>query len=1045
MLHWAHHHTIMASLQHVAIALKTMEDKRAFPSSNAAASPASESASSRRLGGAAQKRKANALCASNSSSAPSKRITRDKVLPPHTPFHNGPLTRARQIPSSTASAAVKHPVRAPNSVALHEELNKESEREALEAAIEPQFEAVRSRDPDAHVVPTHCVFFDQNRLRSERAKHCIKSLSLLQAVKYATKHEEGNSRSWFSWINIHPIEKRTLPSFFNDKTKNRTPDTYMEIRNYIMKRFHVNPNVHIELKDLSELNVGDLDSRQEVMEFLDYWGLINFHPFPVTGSAVASTNDDVVAEKNSLLEKLYHFETQQFPPIVRKTSLMTPGVTSDLFPESTVSEELVKLEGPAAEYHCSSCSADCSRRCYHCQKQADFDLCINCFSNGKFGSSMSSSDFILMEPAEVPGVSSGNWTDQETLLLLEALELYKENWNEIAEHVATKSKAECILHFVQMPIEDAFVNCGDDVDASCKGNVDAATIDNDSSVHIDASIDENKTSDSNDTHTQNLPNETAIADDVNKMNVNQETPKPEDDSDKKTCEGTSKSEDDAKVKFGQEAGNNYAFHALEEAFISVGYSIGHEGTSSFAEVGNPVMGLAVFLARLVGSDVAVASAHSSLKSMSENSPSTELSARHCFLLEDPPVGKEPTRSERDYKREENEDDINVQQDKSKSDGNVLSNGDHDTKNKDIDVQVKRQLAFSHDGVLEKPMVNQEGVVHDNCNDPGNSKLPSDHSDSSTSKDKVPPSAKELGEGTLLKVLCQPVIKLKDGCASDTLSSENKLKQSIKSNLAEEHPKLVEKPKAAVKSLDTTDSAMDVDLVSNSLPSEKNESQPNVTLISSQHTLTEKDVGMTSLSTPLDNNELPHPVKSNSGMENEHSTVAGGDPTENGTKVKDGGKKAKRDNNFEKVKQAAVSVLAAAAVKGKILADQEEDRIRQLASLLIEKQLHKLETKLAFFQDLENVMMSVRKYLVQSRQKLFHERARIIAKIRLGLHASSSRGVPRRQIIMNLQRSPLSRPVGATATTLPNHLAPAAAVGNLVWPSTQENLSSVGTK
>ncbi|PIA39128.1 hypothetical protein AQUCO_02700366v1 [Aquilegia coerulea] len=58
----------------------------------------------------------------------------------------------------------------------------------------------------------------------------------------------------------------------------------------------------------------------------------------------------------------------------------------------------------------------------------------------------------FMEPAEVPGVSGGSWTNsiQETLLL-EALELFGEIWNEIAEHVATISKAQCILHFGQMP------------------------------------------------------------------------------------------------------------------------------------------------------------------------------------------------------------------------------------------------------------------------------------------------------------------------------------------------------------------------------------------------------------------------------------------------------------------------------------------------------------------------------------------------------------------------------------------------------------------
>jgi len=164
-----------------------------------------------------------------------------------------------------------------------------------------------------------------------------------------------------------------LPSFFNGKIENRTPDVYMEIRNWIMKKFHSNPNVQIELKDISQLNVGDMEARQEVMEFLDYWGLINFHPFPSMDSAVVTAmEDDGDAEKSSLLEKLYHFETLQLCRPVQRSSQMTPATASGLFPESTIAEELVKQEGPAVEmleYHCNSCSADCSRKRYHCQKQ----------------------------------------------------------------------------------------------------------------------------------------------------------------------------------------------------------------------------------------------------------------------------------------------------------------------------------------------------------------------------------------------------------------------------------------------------------------------------------------------------------------------------------------------------------------------------------------------------------------------------------------------------------------------------------------------------
>lgn len=47
---------------------------------------------------------------------------------------------------------------------------------------------------------------------------------------------------------------------------------------------------------------------------------------------------------------------------------------------------------------------------------------------------------------------------------------------------------------------------------------------------------------------------------------------------------------------------------------------------------------------------------------------------------------------------------------------------------------------------------------------------------------------------------------------------------------------------------------------------------------------------------------------------------------------------KDDPNMHNLTRAAVSAISAAAVKAKLLADQEEDSIRQLATSLIEKQV-----------------------------------------------------------------------------------------------------------
>lgn len=174
-----------------------------------------------------------------------------------------------------------------------------------------------------------------------------------------------------------------LPSFFNGKSESRTPEIYMEIRNWIMKKFHLNPNVQFESKHLSELTVGELVARQEVMEFLDYWGLINYHPFPHQEPAAmivdADANKDESGKMDSLVEKLFQFETvQSWTPTVPRMSMASPAMSSGLLPEAVIGDELVKSEGPSVEYHCNSCSADCSRKRYHCQKQVS---CLwHCFS-----------------------------------------------------------------------------------------------------------------------------------------------------------------------------------------------------------------------------------------------------------------------------------------------------------------------------------------------------------------------------------------------------------------------------------------------------------------------------------------------------------------------------------------------------------------------------------------------------------------------------------------------------------------------------------------
>lgn len=193
-----------------------------------------------------------------------------------------------------------------------------------------------------------------------------------------------------------------------------------------------------------------------------------------------------------------------------------------------------------------------------CFLQADFDLCSECFTSGKFGSGMAPADFILMESAEVPGSSGGSWTDQETLLLLEALELFGENWSEIAEHVATKTKTQCILHFLQMPIEDPFLEGDDEMDDSIQENVDQV--------------------DKKSVNAQDL--EVKEADNAGDR-----------DQPASPVIDPLKTKDTDKVEISSETSANIAIEVLKTAFQAIGYYPEQGESLSFAESGNPVMAL----------------------------------------------------------------------------------------------------------------------------------------------------------------------------------------------------------------------------------------------------------------------------------------------------------------------------------------------------------------------------------------------------------------------------------------------------------------------
>ena len=130
--------------------------------------------------------------------------------------------------------------------------------------------------------------------------------------------------------------------------------------------------------------------------------------------------------------------------------------------------------GSGTAYTCDTCGVDCTRERYHSLKQRDYELCPPCYLDGRFPSTMYSGDFVRLttahsgingvEPERINGDTAAegvpkeedDWNDAETLLLLEGIEMYDDDWVAVSEHVGTRSREACIVKFLQLPIDEGY-------------------------------------------------------------------------------------------------------------------------------------------------------------------------------------------------------------------------------------------------------------------------------------------------------------------------------------------------------------------------------------------------------------------------------------------------------------------------------------------------------------------------------------------------------------------------------------------------------------
>ncbi|XP_060723275.1 SWI/SNF complex subunit SMARCC2 isoform X1 [Tachysurus vachellii] len=221
--------------------------------------------------------------------------------------------------------------------------------------------------------------------------------------------------AWFDYNSVHAIERRALPEFFNGKNKSKTPEIYLAYRNFMIDTYRLNPQEYLTSTACRRNLAGDVCAIMRVHAFLEQWGLINYQvdseSRPTPMGPPPTSHFHVLADTPSSLVPLQPKSSQtpssqpmmSFPDKVKDkpTDLQNFGLRTDMYS---------KKSGPSKSKNAASATRE--------------------------------------------------WTEQETLLLLEGLEMYKDDWNKVSEHVGSRTQDECILHFLRLPIEDPYLEEG---------------------------------------------------------------------------------------------------------------------------------------------------------------------------------------------------------------------------------------------------------------------------------------------------------------------------------------------------------------------------------------------------------------------------------------------------------------------------------------------------------------------------------------------------------------------------------------------------------
>ena len=263
--------------------------------------------------------------------------------------------------------------------------------------------------------------------------------------------------AWFDYTALHEIEKRALPEFFNNKNKSKTPEIYMGYRNFMIDTYRLNPGEYLSATACRRNLPGDVCAIMRVHAFLEQWGLVNYQ-----------------VDYDERAAPLGPPCTSHFTVLADTPTGLAPITAPRPTTAASASRQLIDLKGsssnaaakkPAAVASTSSGSnSETSNSADAAAAAESMDATTTTTTTAAAETTTATTITTVTTSTAAAAAAAANsalrhsdWSDQELLALLEGIEMYRDDWNKVCEHVGTRTQDECILKFLQLPIEDPYL------------------------------------------------------------------------------------------------------------------------------------------------------------------------------------------------------------------------------------------------------------------------------------------------------------------------------------------------------------------------------------------------------------------------------------------------------------------------------------------------------------------------------------------------------------------------------------------------------------